>query len=194
MGSGALEEDPPPLRVRAFFGLPVPEPQREELGRFIAACRQVAPAFRWTPKENLHLTIRFVGNVERSVVEAIADGLAGRPLAGFELALDGIGTFGSGGAVRVVWIGLGEGSDWAGALAAQVEAECSRVGLVGEERPFQAHMTLGRARVRGGSKLPDLPAAPHLNPWRADKLILYSSRLTKTGATYEGLKTLPLTR
>jgi 2'-5' RNA ligase len=133
-----------------------------------------------------------VGNVERSVVEAIADGLAGRPLAGFEMDLDGIGTFGRGPAVRVVWIGLRAGSDGAGALAAEVDAECSRVGLVGEERPFQAHITLGRARARGGSALPDLPPAPQLEPWRADEVNLYSSRLTKAGAIYEVIRSLPL--
>lgn len=191
MGPGALEEARS-LRVRAFFGLPLPEPQREELGRFVAECAQAAPDFRWTPKENLHLTIRFVGNVERSAVEAIADGLAGRPLAGFELELNGIGTFGRGHAVRVIWIGLRAGSEGAGALAAQVEAECSGVGLVGEERPFQAHMTLGRARARDGTALPDLPPAPPLEPWRADQVNLYSSRLTKAGAIYEVIRSLPL--
>jgi 2''-5'' RNA ligase len=125
-------------------------------------------------------------------VEAIADGLAGRPLSGFELALDGIGTFGRGRAVRVVWIGLGAGSDGAGALAEQVEAECSRVGLAGEQRPFQAHMTLGRARARGGSNLAKLPAPPRLDRWRAEKLILYSSRLMRAGAIYEVIRPLPL--
>ena len=170
----------------------MPEPQREELGRFVAGCAQAAPDFRWTPKENLHLTIRYIGNIERSVVEAMADGLAGRPLAGFELDLDGIGTFGRGRAVRVVWIGLRAASDGAGALAAQVEAECSRAGLVGEERPFQAHLTLARARARGGAALPDLLPAPPLEPWRVDAMNLYSSRLTKAGAIYEVIRSLPL--
>jgi RNA 2',3'-cyclic 3'-phosphodiesterase len=217
MGSGELEEDPRSLRVRAFFGLPVPGPQREELGRFVAACAQVAPDFRWTLTENLHLTIRFVGNVDRSVVETIADALSGRSLAAFELDVDRIGTFGRGRAVRVVWLGLRTGANGAGALAAKVEAECLRAGLVGAiskshpgrrasaqersvrplrpalaRRVFQPHLTLARARAREGSRLPDLPATPQLNPWRADELILYSSRLTRAGAIYEVIRALPL--
>jgi RNA 2',3'-cyclic 3'-phosphodiesterase len=192
LGSGALEEEHS-LRVRAFFGLPVPEPQREELGRFMAACAEIAPDFRWAPRENLHLTIRFIGNIDRLVVEGIAAALSGSSLPAFELDLSGgVGTFGRRRAVRVVWLGLRTGADGAGALATQVETECLRAGLAAEGRPFQAHLTLARARAREGSLLPELPAPPQLTPWRADELILYSSRLTRSGAIYEVIKTLPL--
>jgi 2'-5' RNA ligase len=193
MGRGALEENPPSLRVRAFFGLPVPEPQREELGRFIAKCAQVAPEFRWTATANLHLTIRFIGAIDRPLAETIAGALARRALAAFELDLGTIGTFGRGRAARVVWLGLRAGAEAAAALAAQVEVECSRAGLAREERPFQAHVTLARARARDGSALTGLQALPPLYPWRAGEMILYSSRLTRTGATYDVIRTLALT-
>jgi RNA 2',3'-cyclic 3'-phosphodiesterase len=192
MGSGELEEDARSLRLRAFFGLPVPEPQRGELARFVAECAQAAPDFRWTPSENLHVTIRFIGNVDRPVVEALADVLTSRPPAAFELDLGDLGTFGRGRVVRVVWIGLRAGTDAASALAAQVEAECVRAGLPAEQRAFQAHLTLARARSRDGARLPDLPPTPRLNPWRADQLILYSSRLTRAGSIYEVIRTLSL--
>jgi len=193
MGTGALEEDPRSLRLRAFYGLPVPEPQRQELGPFIASCASRAPGFRWTPAENLHLTIRFIGSVERSVVEAVADALADRPPAAFDLQLGGIGTFGRGPAARVVWLGLQSGADAAAAVAARVEEECLRAGLIGEDRPFRAHLTLARARARYGSSLPDLPALPKLRPWWAEELILYASRLTRSGAIYEVVRSLLLT-
>jgi len=192
VGPGALEEDPHPLRVRAFFGLPVPEPHREELGRFIAESVKLAPGFRWTPAENLHLTIRFVGSVDRALIETVADALSEKTLHAFQLGLGEIGAFKRGRAVRVVWLGLSHGADEAAALAAQVEAECLRAGLPGEERRFQAHLTLARARELGGAPLPDLPAPPRPEPWRAGELNLYSSRLTKTGAIYEVIRTLLL--
>jgi 2'-5' RNA ligase len=193
MGPGELEEeDRRSLRVRAFFGLPVPEPQREELARFIAACAQVAPNFRWTPVENLHLTIRFVGSVERALVESVADALASRPPAAFDVELGDVGTFGRGRAARVVWLGLRAGAEAAITLAAQVEEECGRAGLPAESRPYQAHLTLARARSRIGARLPELPAQPRVKPWRADQLVLYSSRLTKTGAVYEAMRSLEL--
>jgi len=191
MGPGELEEEGArPLKVRAFFGLPVPEPQREELARFIAACAHVAPDFRWTPKENLHLTIRFVGNVEPELVESVADALAQRPLAAFDMELGDVGAFGRGRAARVVWLGLRAGTEAAAALAAHVDKECARAGLPGESRPYQAHLTLARARSRGGARLPELPAVAPMAPWRADRLVLYSSRLARTGAIYEALRTL----
>ena len=193
MGPGELEEeDPRSLRVRAFFGLPVPEPQREELAPFLNACSQVAPDFRWTPQDNLHLTIRFVGNVERRLVESAAGALTHRSLAAFDVELGDIGSFGRGRAARVVWLGLRKGAEEAAALASQVEEECLRVGLAAEPRPYTAHLTLARARPRGGAGLPELPVPPRVRPWRADQLVLYSSRLTRTGTVYEALRTLEL--
>jgi 2'-5' RNA ligase len=193
MGAGELEEeDPRSLRVRAFFGLPVAEPQREELARFLATCAQAAPQFRWTPKENLHLTVRFIGSVERTLVEAVADSLAQSPPGAFDMELGDIGTFGRGRAARVVWLGLRAGTEEAIALAAQVEEECVRAGFAAESRPYQAHLTLARARSRDGATLPNLPAMPAVKPWRADELVLYSSRLARTGAVYEAIRTLRL--
>jgi 2'-5' RNA ligase len=191
MGPGELEETPRALKVRAFFGLPVPDPQREELAPFINRCAQLAPDFKWTPAENLHLTIRFVGSVDPAVVEAVAGGLES-VCSGFELVLGETGTFGRGRAARVVWLGLRAGAEDAAALAATVDAACRQAGLAGEERPFRAHLTLARARSRDGSKLPDLPAAPSVRPWRAGELVLYSSRLTRSGAIYEPLRIVAL--
>ena len=193
MGPGELEEeDARSLKVRAFFGLPVPEPQREELAHFIAACTQVAPEFRWTPRENLHLTVRFIGTVERTIVDAVAGALSQRRVAAFDLELGDVGTFGRGRSARVVWLGLRAGAEAAISLAAQVEEECVRAGLPAESRPYQAHLTLARARSREGSRLPDLPAMPRVAPWRAGELVLYSSRLARTGAVYEAIRTLRL--
>ena len=193
MGPGELEEeDPRSLKVRAFFGLPVPGPQRDVLARFIAACAQVAPDFRWNPAANLHLTIRFVGNVEGALVEAVADALAQHRLGGFEMDLGDVGSFGRGRAARVVWVGLRAGAEPVAALAAHVEEECVRVGLAPETRPYQVHLTLARSRSRGGARLAELPAMPRVEPWRADRIVLYSSRLARTGAVYEAMRTLEL--
>lgn len=191
MGADPLEESTP-LSVRAFFGLPVPEPQRRQLEPYLAACDAKAPEFRWVPASNLHLTVRFIGSVERSVVDGIADRLAERPLAGFELELGEVGTFKHGPLVRVVWLQVRAGAEQARELAALVEAECVRAGLAAEARPFQPHLTLARARARGGAILPSLPAPPDLPLWRADQLILYRSRLGRGGAVYAPIRRLRL--
>jgi RNA 2',3'-cyclic 3'-phosphodiesterase len=191
VGAGQLEEEGP-LTVRAFFGLPLPDPLREELEGYISACAGIAPGFRWTPASNLHLTIRFIGSVERDVVDDIARRLDELDLRGFEIELADIGVFKRGRRVRVVWIGLRAGGEEAVALAAQVEAECGRAGLAPESRPFQPHLTLARARDRDGTALPPLPSLPALPPWRAADLVLYSSHLGRPAAVYEPLQRLRL--
>jgi 2'-5' RNA ligase len=178
--------------VRAFFGLPVPEPQRAELAAYLETCAAAAPQFRWTQESNLHLTIRFIGSVDRELVLQIAARLAAAAPAGFDLELGDIGTFKRGRLARVVWLGLRSGSGAAIQLAARVEAECQMAGLEGESRSFQPHLTLARARERDGSPLPALPALPPLARWRARELVLYSSRLARTGAVHEPMVAIDL--
>src|SRR5712691_10073141 len=121
MGADSLEEDHQALKVRAFFGLPAPEAHRAALATYVAACAAAAPEFRWTPAANLHLTVRFMGRIELSVVDGIADLLSARAPAGFELELGDVGTFKRGSLVRVVWLQVRSGADPARELAAQVE-------------------------------------------------------------------------
>ena len=181
-----------PLTVRAFFGLPLPERHREALGPFLAECQRVGPDFRWTPAENLHLTIRFLGHVELLLAEGIADRVAAAQPARFEVQLGETGAFKRGKMARVLWLGLRTGATEISALAATVEAECARAGLEAEKRGFHAHLTLARARPREGAVSPSLPEPPELEPWRADELILYRSRLGRGGSVYEPMRRLRL--
>ncbi len=101
-------------------------------------------------------------------------------------------SLGRGRLVRVVWQGLSLGAEALTALAARVDAECDAAGLAGEKRAFQAHLTLARARARDGAELPSLPSPPRLMRWRTTELVLYASRLRKTGAVYEALRAVKL--
>ena len=192
MGSAQLEEEDPPLAVRAFFGLPVPDAQRAALGRYLVDCAAAAPAFRWTASANLHLTLRFLGQVETAAAQRIAGNLAALPLRSFAIELGEAGAFRSGRLARVVWLGLRVGADEARELARQLEVECLASGLPAEPRPLHPHLTLARARSRLGSALPELPAPPAVAPWRADEVVLYRSRLGRDGAVYEPLRIVRL--
>jgi RNA 2',3'-cyclic 3'-phosphodiesterase len=194
VGAGQLGEETEngPVRVRTFFGLPLPDGHRDALHRYLLECAALAPEFRWTPAPNLHLTIRFLGHVELTLAEGIADRLAGKDLRTFDLQLGELGTFKRGRLTRVVWIGLARGSEVIAALAAEVEAECERAGLEPEARRYHAHLTLARARPRDGAVLPALRAPLELPAWRADGLILYRSRLGRAGSVYEPLRRVSL--
>jgi RNA 2',3'-cyclic 3'-phosphodiesterase len=178
--------------VRAFFGLPLPEGHRAELDPFLAQCGALAPEFRWTSAANLHLTVRFLGQVEIAVAEGIADRVGAMQPASFDAQLGQLSTFKRGRLARVVWLGLRAGAGEAGVLAELVEAECVRAGLEPERRRFNAHLTLARARPRDGSQLPALPDPPGLPGWRASELILYRSRPGRGGSVYEPLRRVSL--
>jgi RNA 2',3'-cyclic 3'-phosphodiesterase len=199
LGSGQLAEESADarrqdraLRVRAFFGLPLPEEHRSHLQRYIEECAALAPQFRWTLDEKLHITIRFLGHLEQAVAESIAARVEEAELPGFELELGEVGTFKRGRLARVVWIGLSAGESQCSALASAVEAECVRAGLEAESRRFHPHLTLARARLRDGARLPDLPAPTGLKAWRASELILYRSHLGRGGSVYEALRMIRL--
>jgi len=103
-----------------------------------------------------------------------------------------VGSFKRGPLARVVWLGLREGAMEVGPLAELVDAESVRAGLEPEGRPYHAHLTLARARPRDGAALPQLPAAPSLDPWRAHELVLFQSHLGRGGSVYEPLRVISL--
>jgi RNA 2',3'-cyclic 3'-phosphodiesterase len=190
VGAEPLGEDGP-VKVRAFFGLPLPEGHRAALAGYLAECAQRAPELRWTPPENLHLTVRFLGHLDVAIAEGIADRLVESGMRSFELRMGEVGSFKRGRMARVVWLGVASDQEIA-AMAAQVEAECVAAGLEPETRRYHAHLTLARAKARDGAVLPELPVPPALDPWRADELILYRSRLGRGGSVYEPLRRIRL--
>ncbi|HLQ62188.1 MAG TPA: RNA 2',3'-cyclic phosphodiesterase [Candidatus Acidoferrales bacterium] len=190
MDRGELEDRPE--QIRTFVGIPVPEGHRAALEPQLAAWAEAAPAFRWVAAENLHLTLRFLGGVQAAVAEALARELAELAAPAFELQLGGLGSFGRGRRVRVIFLRLEKGEPEAAVLARRVEEACRSLRLPPEERPFNAHLTLARARDRFGAPLPELPSPPELPGWRAAELIVYRSRLGRQGARYEAVHSFPL--
>jgi 2'-5' RNA ligase len=179
---------PGPL-IRAFVGIPLPEAQRTALSSYVTACAERHPGFRWGRAENLHLTLRFLGSIDSETFQRV-ESLLGRIHApAFELALDDVGSFGSGRLKRVLWLGVAAGAEPAASLAATVEKACVEAGLAPEDRPFRAHITLARARDRRGAPAPEIPDPPPLEAWQADEFVLYQSKLGAGGPHY-----LPLRR
>lgn len=176
-----------PHRVRAFVAIDLPERHRRRLAAHLEECARLAPAYRWVPPENLHLTLRFLGWLEPAVLAQLRSELASVRIERFRIALDGQGTFGPSRAPRVVWLGLGEGADRCGSVAEAVETVCRAAGLEPEPRPFHAHLTLARARPET-RRLPDLPPPPVLEPWTVAEFILYESRLGGRTPVYAELE------
>ena len=175
-------------RIRTFVALRLPDAQRDLLAAHLAACARLAPAYRWVEPDSLHLTLRFLGDVERDVLERVRRELAAVRSAPFRLALEGRGVFGPRTAPRVVWMAVGEGRDACAALASGVEAACRSAGLEADPRGFRPHVTLARAE---GERLPELPEPPALAAWTVEDLVLYESRLQQR-PRYVPLEVYPL--
>ena len=139
---------------------------------------------RWTRPENIHLTLKFLGDIRAEALDGIRDALgeACAQHASFDTALAELGAFPSARRARVLWVGVGAGSDQLRSLVADVDGILAPLGFEREKSPYVAHLTLGR--VRGHPLNLDLPAGAEGTTFRVGRVQLTESRLTAKGATY----------
>lgn len=178
--------------IRLFSALRPPAPVRDAL---IDLQDGVADA-RWQRDEQLHLTLRFIGEVERPVAEDLADALEQLQAPAPVVHLNGVGAFGGRGRAGALWAGAAP-RDALFALHRKVDQLCVRVGLEPERRAFTPHITVARLPrgVFGGPEIERWRArhaALTSEPFRCDRLILYRSHLGRAGASYEALLETPL--
>jgi 2'-5' RNA ligase len=149
--------------------------------------------FRWQDEEQLHLTLRFIGEVDRPVANDLADALTGIRCDSFDLRIAGTGRFdhrNSG----ALWAGV-EPRPPVAALAAKIERVCVGVGLEPDRRAFHPHITLARWKGRRTREVADfLDRTRGLSsaPFAVSDFILFESRLSRHGAHYEEAATFPL--
>ncbi len=138
-------------RARLFVAIRFPESLRAALWAATVPLREAGPSVRWTPVGQLHITLRFLGNVPTGSIDRIDERLreAAAGCARFTLPLGGVGAFPSLRRPRVLWLGAGPGPELS-TLYAAVETALGPCGFGPEDRPFRPHVTLGR--VRRGSR------------------------------------------
>jgi 2'-5' RNA ligase len=180
--------------VRAFFAVDLPADVRAEAGRVRDAMQQVVPSqARWIDDSNLHLTLKFLGEIPSDAIPKLLSRAAGRMAATepFHVTLAGTGAFPSPRAARVLWIGVGEGLSQLAKIARKLDAAGRGVGAPRERRPYRAHLTV--ARLREPTAVPvELFSPPEPSGFSVEEVVLYESRLSSSGATYLPLARLPL--
>jgi RNA 2',3'-cyclic 3'-phosphodiesterase len=139
------------LTLRLFFAVELPDELREAAAAHAARLRREFPAASasWPRPESLHLTLKFLGEVEAVRLDALhyAASAAAAWLAPFELTVEGAGTFPPRGAARVLWLGVRDDSAQLSRLQYRLEKECAQMGFPRESKPFRPHLTLARPRV-----------------------------------------------
>lgn len=152
------------------------------------------PGAKWIPDEQLHLTLRFIGEVDGGVFRDIREALADIEAKSFAVRLKGVGHFPPRKAPRVLWAGIEPAAPVA-ALRNRVEAVLVRLGLEPEKRKFSPHITLARLRESPLGKVSRFLAANSMfatAEFRVPAFHLYSSTLTPKGAFHEKQATYAL--
>ena len=155
-------------------------------------------ALRWIPPQNLHLTLKFLGEVSEArlarVVEAARDAAEG--FAPFTIGLQGVGAFPSRRHAQVVWVGVREGAERLVELAGALETALARRRFAREKRPFRPHLTVGRVRGQHGQvDMSDALAGmsdTEFGRQRVAALKIMESRLHPSGAVYGVIEEIPL--
>ena len=176
--------------VRAFVALELGRSLREGLRELQDRLRPGLGDIRLVRPEGIHLTLRFLGQASPAQVERMGGSLASAAAAcpRVEARVAGVGTFPERGSPRVLWLGLEVPPP-----IEQLQRACERcarsAGFEPEQRPFRAHLTLGRWRERASR--PQLPQVD-LGPTRLDTLVLFRSELRAGGSVYTPLVSFPL--
>lgn len=167
--------------MRLFVALALPDTvaERLELLQF------GVPGARWMEREQLHLTLRFIGEVDGRDASAIDDALSQIRSTRFTLELKGVGEFG-GKTPRALWAGV-RAEDDVVHLQRKIEIAMQRMGIAAEERKFRPHVTLARLRGVPAGLVMDYLVDHALfaaDPFAVREFILYSSHLSPNGSVY----------
>jgi 2'-5' RNA ligase len=183
--------------MRTFIAIPIPEECLQVLERAQKELQSYDADVRWASIRSIHLTLKFLGEVNRDLPRELAQSLrAALPQAQpFSLCLAELGSFPGSGNPRVLWCGIGGEQETLSHLQSVVEATCTHYGFPAEERAFNPHLTLGRVKGRRNLRplMEKIGRVKALEcSFRADHFHIYKSVLKPQGAVYTVLETIAL--
>ena len=183
--------------IRSFIAIEIEAEAIDKIATVIEQLRPRIPHVRWTAPSNFHFTLKFLGDIEESQVDPLANALQRElhPFPRFTINAKGLGVFPGPRRPRILWVGLA-GIELA-RLAAKVESAVAPLGFAPEQRSFTPHLTIGRWRQF--DRAPD-NLRQDLENWKdfefgessVDEVILFQSVLKPAGAIYSRLKVVTL--
>jgi RNA 2',3'-cyclic 3'-phosphodiesterase len=182
--------------MRTFIAIPLPEECRNMILQVQDQMRSFGADVRWTAIPSIHLTLKFLGEIDRGALPQLAAALrqqAVRP--GFAVCIRGLGAFPELRHPKVLWYGIEGATDRLALLQAAIETACESLGFKREERAYHPHLTLGR--VQGKKNLQPLMEYIKIGTgpersFRADHFNIYQSVLSPRGANYTILEKIDL--
>lgn len=185
--------------MRLFVAVGLQDALRGRLAEVTTLLSRRLRGVAWVRPENVHLTLKFLGEVGEGEVPALRKALDETALrhAPFGLSAGGLGAFPSSERPRVIWAGLEGDRESLSRLVADLEEACSSLGFAPEDRPYHPHLTLGRvkspAEAGGLEKVFRAARADSLGPLAVDVILLMKSTLSADGALHEALSEHRLT-
>ena len=176
---------------RMFCAFELPESLRVRIKEHAEGLREAVPdvAASWSRPENIHLTMKFFGNVDQAQVAVISDMLArvAKEFSPVEITVDGTGVFPRPSRPQVLWIGIDDRTGALARLQKRVEDECALEGFPKEDRAFRPHLTIARIRTPHNAhrlaeahlRLEFVSVAVNLS-----ELVLFRSELSPKGSRY----------
>ncbi len=184
--------------MRLFIGIGLPGECREAIASALIPLRTKEVPVSWTPSRNLHLTLKFLGEVPPDRVEELAGLMerGGRKIPPFGFRVEGAGAFPTIRAPRVFWIGIREPLELVGKLHQNMENVLSDAGFPRDERSFHPHVTVGRVKGRvppgWGERFAAAVGGMTFGTVIVTSYRLYESRLSPSGAEYSIVREVPV--
>jgi len=185
------------MGIRSFVAINLPHRVKERIELVQKEWDALGPHVRWVAPENVHVTLKFLGDVAEERLTQIGQALegVGGQFSPFGFTLNSFGVFPDIRNPRIVWVGIGEGADRVSALQVAVEKEMERLGFPAEQRPFRSHLTVGRVKSpRGRRVLAEFlqSDASIDEPVEVHEIALMKSDLRPTGPIYTLLRAVKL--
>lgn len=178
--------------IRTFIAIELSDEIRAEIARVEDILREEGGDVRWVRPENLHLTLKFLGDLEEGRIEEVVGGVrnAAQECAPFELVLFGAGAFPNFRRPRVIWIGAREEGGVLKRVHRNIEDELSRSGFPRDRKRFSPHLTIGRVRsARGMESVAEALQRVEIAPraMTVEEIAVMKSDLRPTGPIYTRL-------
>jgi 2'-5' RNA ligase len=186
--------------IRSFIAIPLSPTISSAAGKIIKQLKPLDPGIKWVPVDNLHLTLKFLGEVDNVMVPDVCNAIrrVTDSVPPFELHFSGTGAFPKLERPRVLYAGVQDPTGQLVRLVAVLERELAELGFKPEPRDYTPHLTLGRTRTRSQHPSNDLVSAMQAmsqDAWGdmiVDEVHLMASFLDKQGPTYQVMDTIEL--
>lgn len=178
--------------IRTFIALELSNDIINELARLQDELKEVGSDVKWSNPSNIHLTLKFLGEIEEekvSQIKQILDDISNNEKP-FDVTLSEVGAFPNLDFPRVIWVGLDGNTSVIGKIVNVLEDTLEKIGFSKGMRPFSAHLTLGRVKSgKNKLELKEKLSTLKVNPisTKIKSIILFKSKLTPTGPIYTSL-------